>query len=179
MAVIHVRKAPNAYQIAAHFQRGPKWQHVIGHGAERAPRLLLWRRDLFGLERQPGRGALQLRRRAGRLFGMGKRHSGRPERIGLGGYRESSRAPRLNGTVDPIGHPPIPAAGARRILVSTAKDLLETIENLSADFSQEMRPLDNLIGEVATRLNATLGLDLALRERDAHVVRGGGWNFSE
>jgi serine/threonine-protein kinase HipA len=72
----------------------------------------------------------------------------------------------------------IPAAGARRILVSTAKELLETIEGLSADFSQEMRPLDNLIGEVATRLNAELGLDLALRERDAHVVRGGGWNLS-
>lgn len=72
----------------------------------------------------------------------------------------------------------IPAAGARRILVSTARELLETIEGLSANFSQEMRPLDNLIGEVATLLNAELGLDLALRERDAHVVRGGGWNLS-
>ncbi|HQS96337.1 MAG: hypothetical protein B7X90_14220 [Novosphingobium sp. 17-62-19] len=72
----------------------------------------------------------------------------------------------------------IPAAGARRILVSAAKELLETMENLCADFSQEMRPLDNLIGEVATQLNAELHLGLALRERDAHVLRGGGWNLS-
>lgn len=73
----------------------------------------------------------------------------------------------------------IPAAGARRILVLTAKELLGTIEGLSANFPQEMRPLDNLVGEVATQLNAELGLDLALRERDAHVVRGGGWNLSQ
>lgn len=73
----------------------------------------------------------------------------------------------------------IPAAGARRILVSTARELLETMEALSANFSQEMRPLDNLIGEVATLLNAELGLDLALRKRDTHVVRGSGWNLSQ
>lgn len=72
----------------------------------------------------------------------------------------------------------IPAAGARRILVSTARELLEIIEGLSADFSQELRPLDNLIGERATLLNAEVGLDLALRERDAHILRGGGGNLS-
>lgn len=52
------------------------------------------------------------------------------------------------------------------------------MEGLSADFSQDLPSLDNLIGEMTTLLNAQLGLDLALRERDEHFVRGGGWNLS-
>ena len=52
------------------------------------------------------------------------------------------------------------------------------MEGLSSNFPKEMRPLDNLIGEMAGLLNSELGLGLALRERDAHIVRSGGWNLS-
>lgn len=38
--------------------------------------------------------------------------------------------------------------------------------------------LCRLTGEVSGLLSAELGLGLVLRERDAHVVRGGGWNLS-
>lgn len=72
----------------------------------------------------------------------------------------------------------IPAAGAGRILTSAATELIQAMERLSSDFPREMRPLDNLIGEMSGLLNNELGLGLALRERDAHVVRGGGWNLS-
>lgn len=72
----------------------------------------------------------------------------------------------------------IPAAGAKRILCSAAKELIQTMERLSNDIPREMRPLDNLIGEVGGQLDSELGLGLALRERDAHIVRGGGWNLS-
>lgn len=68
----------------------------------------------------------------------------------------------------------IPIAGARRILSSTATELIQAMEKRSADFPQEMRPLDNLIGETSGLLNTELGLGLALRECNAHVVRGGG-----
>ena len=72
----------------------------------------------------------------------------------------------------------IPTAGARRILASTATELIQVMERLSNDFPREMRPLDNLIGEMSGLLNTELALGLAVRERDAHVVRGGGWNLS-
>jgi serine/threonine-protein kinase HipA len=72
----------------------------------------------------------------------------------------------------------IPAAGAGRILSSTATELIQAMERLSNDFPREMRPLDNLIGEISGLLNTELALGLAVRERDAHVVRGGGWNLS-
>jgi serine/threonine-protein kinase HipA len=72
----------------------------------------------------------------------------------------------------------IPIAGARRILSSTATELILAMERLSNDFPKEMRPLDNLIGEVSGLLCTELGIGLAVRERDAHVVRGGGWNLS-
>lgn len=72
----------------------------------------------------------------------------------------------------------IPAAGAKRILRSAATELIQTMERLSTNFPKEMRALDNLIGEMAELLNSELGLGLGVRERDAHIVRGGGWNLS-
>jgi hypothetical protein len=72
----------------------------------------------------------------------------------------------------------IPSAGANRILCPAATGLIHAMEGLSSNFPKEMRPLDNLIGEMAGLLNSELGLGLALRERDAHIVRSGGWNLS-
>jgi serine/threonine-protein kinase HipA len=68
----------------------------------------------------------------------------------------------------------IPQAGAARILTNAARDIIQKVDRLSEGFPIEMRPLDNLIGETARLMNEELGLDLALRERDAHVVSGGG-----
>lgn len=72
----------------------------------------------------------------------------------------------------------IPESGARRILNDSARSVVEAIEQRSADFPREMRALGNLFGEVADRISSELGLGLELRERDAHVVRGGGWSLS-
>lgn len=72
----------------------------------------------------------------------------------------------------------IPRAGAARILTNAARDIIQKVDRLSEGFPIEMRPLDNLIGEVARLMNDVLGLDLELRERDAHVVSGGGWRLS-
>ncbi len=59
----------------------------------------------------------------------------------------------------------IPTAGARRILASTATELIQVMERLSNDFPREMRPLDNLIGEMSGLLNTELALGLAVREQ--------------
>ena len=72
----------------------------------------------------------------------------------------------------------IPSAGANRVLCPAATELIHAMEGLSSNFPREMRPLDNLIGEMAGLLNSELGLGLALRERDAHIVRGGERNLS-
>jgi serine/threonine-protein kinase HipA len=96
-------------------------------------------------------------------------------RIGNAQFPNGIMAEDLEGFCVAIG---IPAAGAKRILYSAAAELIQTMERLSNDIPREMRPLDNLIGEVAGQLDSELGLGLALRERDAHIVRGGGWNLS-
>lgn len=72
----------------------------------------------------------------------------------------------------------IPERGAKRILNDSARSVIEAIEQRSADFPREMRALDNLFAEIAGRIDSELDLGLQLRERDAHIVRGGGWNLS-
>jgi serine/threonine-protein kinase HipA len=72
----------------------------------------------------------------------------------------------------------LPRQGAERILPRAARDLVGRIEHLSAKFPPEMGALDRLFGETANDVISLLGLDIELRERDAHVVRGGGWVLS-
>lgn len=68
--------------------------------------------------------------------------------------------------------------GAPRVLDKASRDIIETLEPLTADLPADMRALDRLVGEVAMHLNEALGLGIQLRERDAHIVQGGGWNFN-
>lgn len=72
----------------------------------------------------------------------------------------------------------LPGSGAKRILPNAARELVTKVEQLSADFPPEMRALDRLFGETASHLLSILELDIELRERDAHVVKGGGWALS-
>jgi serine/threonine-protein kinase HipA len=72
----------------------------------------------------------------------------------------------------------LPPQGAEKILARASRNLVERIETLSANFSADMGALDRLFGETAGELVLLLGLDIALRERDAHVVSGGGWALS-
>ena len=72
----------------------------------------------------------------------------------------------------------IPALGAMALLKPAASELIDQIEELSANFPREMSALDRLFGHTATHLNEILGLDCALRKRDAYVTRGGGWSLS-
>lgn len=72
----------------------------------------------------------------------------------------------------------LPEKGAKRLLTNAARELIQRIEQHSADFPPEMRALDRLFGETATRLVTILELDIDLRERDAHIVKGGGWALS-
>ncbi len=72
----------------------------------------------------------------------------------------------------------IPVGGALAILRRVTKDLIEEVEAKAPEIPQDMRRLDNLIGERANQLNDLLGLDLELRQRDAHLARGGGWQLS-
>ncbi|MCW1431632.1 type II toxin-antitoxin system HipA family toxin [Novosphingobium sp. JCM 18896] len=72
----------------------------------------------------------------------------------------------------------LPAKGARRLLANAARDLLEHLEALSPDFPKEMGALDRLLGETSDHLNTALELGLNIRQRDAHVVKGGGWALS-
>jgi serine/threonine-protein kinase HipA len=72
----------------------------------------------------------------------------------------------------------LPGRSAKRILTQAATELIKTIDVLSDDFPTEMRALDRLFGEAATRLTEILSLAIQLRERDAHVVKGGGWTLS-
>lgn len=72
----------------------------------------------------------------------------------------------------------LPGPGAKRILPNAAHELVTRIEQLSAQFPAEMGALDRLFGETAGDLVGILELDIELRERDAHVVKGGGWALS-
>lgn len=72
----------------------------------------------------------------------------------------------------------VPRPGAGRLVRAAASQLIESLEHHASGFPRDMRALDNLIGEVASQVNDVLELGLALRERDAHVVRGGGWALS-
>jgi serine/threonine-protein kinase HipA len=66
----------------------------------------------------------------------------------------------------------IPASGALSILSRIATDLLKKLEQLSAQFPSEQKALDTLMGAEAGRINALLGLGLAIRERQAMSVAG-------
>ena len=72
----------------------------------------------------------------------------------------------------------IPAAGAKSLLRLAAGELIDQLEGLSANFPREMSALDRLFGQTASHFNDILGLNRNLRERDAHVTRGGGWALS-
>ncbi|MBB5685671.1 HipA domain-containing protein [Sphingobium boeckii] len=72
----------------------------------------------------------------------------------------------------------LPGQGAKRILSNAARELVNGIERLSADFPPEMRALNRLFGETASDLVSLLDLGIDLRERDAHIVKGGGWALS-
>ncbi|WP_067736035.1 type II toxin-antitoxin system HipA family toxin [Novosphingobium naphthalenivorans] len=96
-------------------------------------------------------------------------------RIGEAHVPEDIRREDLLHFCEAIG---IPRSGARTLLERAARQMIEAIEEHSARFPQEMRALDNLAGEREAHLNAILELGLELRERDAHIVRGGGWALS-
>lgn len=72
----------------------------------------------------------------------------------------------------------LPESGAKRLLKTAARELIEQLEALSADFPDEMRALDRLFGETGSQISDILDLGLVLRERDAHVIKGGGWALS-
>jgi serine/threonine-protein kinase HipA len=72
----------------------------------------------------------------------------------------------------------IPEAGAPALLKAAAVDLIDQLEELSATFPREMAVLDRLFGHTAAHINDVLNLGRNLRERDAHVTRGGGWTLS-
>jgi serine/threonine-protein kinase HipA len=72
----------------------------------------------------------------------------------------------------------LPERGAKRLLTTAARELIEQLEALSAEFPAEMRPLDRLFGETGNQINDILDLGLVLHERAAHVVEGGGWALS-
>ena len=72
----------------------------------------------------------------------------------------------------------IPEAGAPALLKAAAVDLIDQLEELSATFPREMAVLDRLFGQTAAHINDVLNLGRNLRERDAHVTRGGGWALS-
>lgn len=72
----------------------------------------------------------------------------------------------------------IPAQGSDLIFNATARSLIEQIEAYSMEFPKEMGALDRLFGETADNLRTILNLDVTLRERDAHIVKGGGWSIS-
>lgn len=67
----------------------------------------------------------------------------------------------------------LPERGSRHLLAQAARELIERVETLSAEFPREMGALDRLFGETASTLDGLLDLRIALRARDAHVVKGG------
>lgn len=89
-------------------------------------------------------------------------------------FEDITPADLLHFCVD-IGLPP---SGAAQLLTQAASDIVARLEILSAGFPREMKGLDMLFGERASRLNALLALSIPLRERDTHVVEGGGWRMS-
>ena len=72
----------------------------------------------------------------------------------------------------------IPERGVQVLLRLIATDIISAVEEACVDMTQNMRTLDNLLGEQAQQLNELLDLRLSIRERDAHVVSGGGWQIS-
>lgn len=72
----------------------------------------------------------------------------------------------------------IPESGTSKLLRKIAAETVSAVEQASVNIPANMRALDNLIGEQAEQLNELLELGLELRQRDAHVVRGGGWQLS-
>lgn len=68
----------------------------------------------------------------------------------------------------------LPAAGAGRLLAEAAREMISSMEQLSIGFPREMGALDRLSGEVSAQLSALLELDIAIRQRDAHLTSGGG-----
>ena len=72
----------------------------------------------------------------------------------------------------------IPESGASKLMRKIAAETISAVEQASTNIPANMRALDNLIGEQAEQLNELLELGLKLRQRDAHAVRGGGWQLS-
>jgi serine/threonine-protein kinase HipA len=96
-------------------------------------------------------------------------------RIGAASLPDDIQAADLLSFAEAIGLPP---SGAKRILTRGARDMIVALEGLGQDFPAGMRPLDNLVGEIAGQIDRVLALGLDLRPRDAHVVTGGGWQLS-
>jgi serine/threonine-protein kinase HipA len=72
----------------------------------------------------------------------------------------------------------IPSRSAGRFLQNAANNLVGLLELLSSDFPPEMGALDRLLGETSSHINEILHLGIDIRERDAHVTKGGGWALS-
>lgn len=72
----------------------------------------------------------------------------------------------------------IPESGASKLMRKIATKTILAVEQASTNIPANMRPLDNLIGEQAEQLNELLELGLELRQRDSHVVLGGGWQLN-
>lgn len=72
----------------------------------------------------------------------------------------------------------LPDTGIVRLLRENATELIGNLELLTMQFPREQAGLDRLIGQVAGQLDGALDLAMKLRERDAHILRGGGWLMS-
>lgn len=72
----------------------------------------------------------------------------------------------------------LPERGAKRLLTTAAHELIVQLETLSSNFPAEMCALDCVFGETGNQINDILDLGIVLRERDAHVVKGGDWAIS-
>jgi hypothetical protein len=72
----------------------------------------------------------------------------------------------------------LPSRSAGWFLQNAANNLVGLLELLSSDFPPEMGALDRLLGETSSHINEILHLGIDIRERDAHVSKGGGWALS-
>ena len=94
-------------------------------------------------------------------------------RIGEAGNLEAIRAEDLTMFLSAFG---IGGAAASRFVKDTARKFLQQIEDSSKRLpAPRMKRFDDLIGRELAQLDEALELGLDLRERDAFIVKGGGW----
>lgn len=96
-------------------------------------------------------------------------------KIGNAEFPESIALDDLDQFARQIGLPP---RSALSIVRNNLQEVIEAMEPLSMTFPLEMRALDNQIGAAAEYLRGLLSLDVAIRERDAPITSGGGWQIS-